>query len=81
VPAPTNLHHVVGHDLGVSERPPADVSDFVRALEKYASLLRAGKADTQPALKALQEMQTVSPDDPVLATLDLEKRRLAARRI
>lgn len=66
--------------MGVSERPPSDVSVFVAALEKYVSLLRAGNADTPTALKALQEMQAVSPDDPVLITLDLEKRRLAARR-
>lgn len=66
--------------MGVSERPPADVSDFVAALEKYVGLLRDGKADTPAGQKTLGEMQVLSPDDPVLATLDLEKRRLAARR-
>lgn len=66
--------------MGVDERPPAAVSDFVAALETYVGLLRGGKADAKEALKALQEMRELSPDDPVLATLDLEKRRLAARR-
>lgn len=66
--------------MGVSERPPADVSGFVSALERYLPLLRGGKAETPAGLSALQEMQNRSPDDPILATLDLEKRRLAARR-
>lgn len=66
--------------MGVSERPPAEVSAFVEALDQYRKLLRSKKADTPAALKALQMMQILSPDDPVLATLDLEKRRLEARR-
>lgn len=66
--------------MGVSERPPSEVSAFVEALDKYRKFLRSAKADTPEALKALQMMQNLSPDDPVLATLELEKRRLEARR-
>ncbi|PTR07637.1 MULTISPECIES: hypothetical protein [unclassified Novosphingobium] len=66
--------------MGVSERPPADVSPFVAALEEYLVFLRSGQADTPAAQKVLKRMQEISSDDPVLATLDLEKRRLAARR-
>jgi len=66
--------------MGVSERPPADISPFVAALEDYLVFLRSGQADTPAAQKVLKRMQEISSDDPVLATLDLEKRRLAARR-
>lgn len=66
--------------MGVSERPPSEVSAFVEALDLYRKFLRSDQSDTPAALKALQMMQTLSPDDPVLATLDLEKRRLEARR-
>ena len=66
--------------MGVSERPPAEVSEFVELLEDYLVLLRSGQADSASAIRDLQRMQFLSPDDPVLATLNLEKRRLAARR-
>lgn len=66
--------------MGVSERPPADISPFVAALEDYLVFLRSGQADTPAAQKVLKRMREISSDDPVLATLELEKRRLAARR-
>lgn len=65
--------------MGVSERPPAEVSPFVAALEAYLVFLRAGEANTPKAQEILRHMQQISSDDPVLATLDLERRRLAAR--
>jgi len=64
--------------MGVNERPPKEVSKFVVALESYLGLLRLGKADSSDAIESLRMMQTLSPDDPILATLNLEKRRLAA---
>jgi predicted ATP-binding protein involved in virulence len=65
--------------MGVSERPPAIVSKFVRELERYLASIRKGKADSPDAQAALRCMQEISPDDPILVTLDLEKRRRAAR--
>lgn len=66
--------------MGVSERPPADVSQFVRELESYLVLMKKDLADSPGAQAALRHMQTISPDDPILATLDIEKRRRAARK-
>lgn len=66
--------------MGVSQRPPADVSQFVKDLEQYLVWLRQDKADDPAAKAAFERMQATSPDDPILSTLDLEKRRRAARK-
>lgn len=66
--------------MDVSERPPAEVSEFVSHLEKYLEWLRLGQSDHVDARRILNRMQHLSPDDPILVTLDLEKRRLAARK-
>lgn len=66
--------------MGVSERPPADVSQFVADLERYIAWLQKDEADTPAAKKVFERMQATSPDDPILATLNLEKRRRAARK-
>ncbi|MFN3817388.1 AAA family ATPase [Blastomonas sp.] len=66
--------------MGVSERPPADVSQFVADLERYLAWLKKDEADTPAAKKVFERMQATSPDDPILATLNLEKRRRAARK-
>lgn len=66
--------------MGVSERPPADVSQFVADLELYLAWLQKDEADTPAAKTVFERMQATSPDDPILATLNLEKRRRAARK-
>jgi predicted ATP-binding protein involved in virulence len=66
--------------MGVSQRPPAEVSQFVDDLEQYLRWLKQDKADTPAAKAIFDRMRATSPDDPVLATLALEKRRLAARK-
>jgi hypothetical protein len=66
--------------MGVSQRPPADVSQFVQDLERYLVWLRQDNADAPAAKAAFERMQATSPDDPILSTLDLEKRRRAARK-
>lgn len=65
--------------MDVDERPPADVSKFVSLLEGYLVWLRQGTSHMAEAQAALAEMRAISPDDPILATLELEQRRLAAR--
>jgi hypothetical protein len=65
--------------MGVAQRPPPEVSEFVKLLDAYEVELSRGRGDEPGAQRTLARLQEISPDDPVLATLDLEKRRLAAR--
>jgi predicted ATP-binding protein involved in virulence len=66
--------------MDVSERPPPSVSKFVSLLERYLDRLRKGDWESSEAQSELRAMQELSPDDPVLSTLELEQRRLTARR-
>ncbi|MGU3661830.1 AAA family ATPase [Methylobacterium fujisawaense] len=66
--------------MGVEERPPANVSSFVRLLEAYRELVGEGQWEAPEATRLLDSLRDVSPDDPVLGALDLERRRLAAQK-
>jgi hypothetical protein len=65
--------------MGVGERPPAEVSAFVRLLGEYRNLVAQGLWDTSEATELLDRLRVQSPDDPVLAVLELERRRFAAQ--
>jgi predicted ATP-binding protein involved in virulence len=66
--------------MGVDERPPPGVSDFVRYLDEYRRLIKQGRWETLEAESLLSLMREISPDDPVLGTLELERRRLGAQK-
>ncbi|WP_448536830.1 AAA family ATPase [Sphingobium yanoikuyae] len=66
--------------MGVEERPPAEVSKFVRLLEEYRSLVAKSQWDSEKAGALIEQLRTESPDDPVIGALELERRRLAAQK-
>jgi len=66
--------------MGVEERPPAEISEFVRKLENYRDLVAHGRWQSPEAALLLVELRNESPDDPVHGALDLERRRLAAQK-
>lgn len=65
--------------MGVDERPPAEVSNFVTFLDEYRNLVALGRSNTPEAAGLLQRLRLTSPDDPILGVLELEQRRLAAQ--
>jgi predicted ATP-binding protein involved in virulence len=71
---------VLAEVMEVEERPPEDDVEFVGILKKYRELVATGDWDSDEANEALSELHRLSPDDPVLVSLALERRRLAARK-
>jgi predicted ATP-binding protein involved in virulence len=71
---------VLAEVMEVEERPPEDDVEFVGILKKYRELVAAGAWDSDEANEVLSELHRLSPDDPVLVSLALERRRLAARK-
>jgi predicted ATP-binding protein involved in virulence len=71
---------VLSEVMEVEERPPENDVEFVGILKKYRELVAAGAWDSDEANEALSELHRLSPDDPVLVSLALERRRLAARK-
>jgi predicted ATP-binding protein involved in virulence len=69
---------VLSEVMEVEERPPENDVEFVGILKKYRELVAAGAWDSDEATEALSELHRLSPDDPVLVSLALERRRLAA---
>lgn len=70
----------LGEVFGVEERPPASVSPFVEALELYRAEVQAGRWDGPRATTALKNLHDISPDDPELNAIAVERRRLSAVR-
>lgn len=66
--------------MGVEERPPAEISEFVRKLEQYRNLVAHGGWEKNEAVALLDDLCKESPDDPVIGVLDLERRRLNAQK-
>lgn len=66
--------------FGVTERPPAEVSPFVAALHRYRREVDQDRWDGPVAEAALTELQEISPDDPELHAINVERRRLAVLR-
>ena len=59
--------------MHVSERPPDN--KFTEKLEKYRSLIREGKWESEDALTLRESLENMSPYDPALDRADLEIRR------
>lgn len=59
--------------MHVSERPPNN--KFTEKLEKYRSLIREGKWESEDALTLRESLENMSPYDPALDRADLEIRR------
>ena len=59
--------------MHVSERPPKN--EFTEKLEKYRSLIREGKWESEDALTLRESLENMSPYDPALDRADLEIRR------
>ena len=61
--------------MGVDERP---VNDFTEALARYRRLVSEGQGDSEEAIALRATLERLSPDDPALASADLEigQRRL-----
>jgi len=57
--------------MGVKQRP---ANEFGNKLEQYQSLIAADAGETPPALALRQTLESLSPDDPALAALDVEIR-------
>lgn len=68
----------LGEVFGVEERPPASISPFVEALDLYRAEVQAGRWDGARAMTALQNLHKISPDDPELNAIAVERRRLSA---
>lgn len=58
--------------MHVSERPD---NEFTEKLEKYRSLIREGKWESEDALTLRERLENMSPYDPALDRADLEIRR------
>ena len=58
--------------MGVDERP---VNDFTEALASYRRLVSEGQGDFKEAVALRATLERLSPDDPALATADLEIRQ------
>lgn len=71
---------ILSEVMGVGERPPAETSEFVQLLDEYRDLVVHDRWDTDLAREILEQMNRLSPDDPVLGAIDLERRRLTALR-
>jgi len=69
---------VLGEVFGVDERPPANVSPFVKTLVRYRQVVNEGGWDGAEAQDLLQELHELSPDDPELRSIAIERRRLSA---
>ncbi len=59
--------------MHVSERPSKN--EFTEKLEKYRSLIREGKWESEDALDLRKDLEDASPYDPALDRADLEIRR------
>lgn len=67
---------IMGEIMGVDERPPEHISKFVKVLNKYRSLVRDGLWNSLEAEVLFKDLQKISPDDPIISALSLERRRL-----
>ena len=71
---------VLAVEMGVSERPPAEVNEFTALLAPYNDLVNSGQGQSEEALELRRRLETLSARDPALDRADSEMRRRQAMR-